>query len=179
MSTQLTDGVCASTCTTFVERMKKQGVRSVVFGGRPHYGPMQAVGGVKGGQSLKLTDIFQYLQVGYELALNASKTDHPVLTPEQLKRAQEIGPKSPDDFPLITRDNGVNFRNQYREGDDVSPLQFVYEAAECRLFYTIENYISPATQWVAAARAMFGNGTCVQGSMGAAGSLGALPMVSN
>jgi hypothetical protein len=45
----VTDGYCASTCAVFSEFMKQQaGVQSIALGGRPQYGPMQAVGGVKG-----------------------------------------------------------------------------------------------------------------------------------
>ncbi|KAJ5102410.1 hypothetical protein NUU61_004632 [Penicillium alfredii] len=44
------------------------------------------------------------------------------------------------------------------------PLQFVYEAADCRLFYTYDNIVHPATGWNAAARAIWGNGHCVKGS---------------
>jgi len=41
----LTDGVCSSTCSMFVEVMHNDaGVKTVVVGGRPSYGPMQAVG---------------------------------------------------------------------------------------------------------------------------------------
>lgn len=45
----LSDGKCGSTCATFSEYMKTQiGVPTIVAGGRPQYGPMQGVGGVKG-----------------------------------------------------------------------------------------------------------------------------------
>lgn len=45
----LSDGTCASTCGVFSEYMKTQvGVPTIVVGGRPQYGPMQGVGGVKG-----------------------------------------------------------------------------------------------------------------------------------
>lgn len=45
----LSDGFCASTCATFSEYMKTQvGVPTIAAGGRPKYGPMQGVGGVKG-----------------------------------------------------------------------------------------------------------------------------------
>lgn len=41
----LTDGHCSSTCSLFVEMMHQEaGVRTVVAGGRPEYGPMQAIG---------------------------------------------------------------------------------------------------------------------------------------
>ena len=45
----LSDGNCASTCALFSELMKTWvGVSTIVVGGRPQYGPMQGVGGVKG-----------------------------------------------------------------------------------------------------------------------------------
>ena len=168
MKYQMTDGTCASTCSIFAELMKKQGVRSIAFGGRPQYGPMQALGGVKGGQYLSLPLLHRYISRAYDLAVNASE---PILTPEQLARFEEIAPPDPKNFSLrINRigAGGVNFRNAYREGNDVTPLQFVYEAADCRLFYTAENYIRPATSWLAAANAMLNGGSCVRGSNDAA-----------
>ena len=45
----LSNGLCGSTCTTFAERLKNiVGVQSIAIGGRPHTGPMQAIGSVKG-----------------------------------------------------------------------------------------------------------------------------------
>lgn len=45
----LSDGNCASTCALFSEFMKTRvGVSTIVAGGRPQYGPMQGIGGVKG-----------------------------------------------------------------------------------------------------------------------------------
>lgn len=153
--------------------MKKQGVRSIAFGGRPQYGPMQAVGGVKGGQYLPLPLIHQYTSNAYDIAVNASRTGSPILTPEQLARFEEIAPADPKNLSLrfsMLGESGVNFRNAYREGDDVTPLQFIYEAADCRLFYTAENYIRPATSWLAAYNAMLNNGSCVQDSALAVGT---------
>ncbi|KAJ5156705.1 hypothetical protein N7492_009508 [Penicillium capsulatum] len=106
--TLITDGFFASTCTTFVTLMKEQGVRSIAFGGRPRTEPMQAMGGVKGAQSVYLPDISAY---------------------------------GPD--------------------DDTTPLQFVYKAADCRRFFTVENYFHQESVWQAAAEAMFGDGECV------------------
>jgi hypothetical protein len=42
---QLTDGACSSTCALMVEMFKQVGVQTIVAGGRPDHGPMQAVGG--------------------------------------------------------------------------------------------------------------------------------------
>lgn len=65
----------------------------------------------------------------------------------------------------------LNLRNEYDPDDGETPLQFVYEAAECRLFYTFENYLQQQTVWQAAAKAMFGDFGCVDGSTGGKGSL--------
>ena len=170
----MTDGTCASTCIIFAELMQKQGVRSIAFGGRPQYGPMQALGGVKGAQHLPLHLLHQYISTAYELAVNASKAGSPILTPEQLSRFENIAPPDPKNFSLrfnMRGISGVNFRNAYREGDDITPLQFLYEAADCRLFFTAENYIQPATSWLAAAKAMLMNGSCVEDSTNAPGTM--------
>jgi hypothetical protein len=42
------DGLCASTCSYFVELMTQVGVRTVAYGGRPQSGPMQMLGGTEG-----------------------------------------------------------------------------------------------------------------------------------
>lgn len=44
----LSDGLCASSCSIFVEAMSEYGIKNVVYGGRPQKGPMQVSGGVKG-----------------------------------------------------------------------------------------------------------------------------------
>jgi hypothetical protein len=42
----------------------------------------------------------------------------------------------------------VNFRNNIRIGDEsVTPLQFVYEAADCRIWYTPEMIYDPTSLW--------------------------------
>ena len=169
----MTDGYCGSTCGIFAQLLKKQGVRSMVFGGRPLYGPMQTVGGNRGGQYWSLTHIHQYISNAYELAVNASKIGRPILTPEQRARFEEIAPPNPKSFSLrfnMIDFSGVNFRNAYQEGDDVIPLQFAYEAADCHLFYTAENYFQPTTLWLAATNAMLNNGSCVEDSTGAVGT---------
>jgi hypothetical protein len=47
----LTDGLCASTCSLFVEMMTRVGVKTIVAGGRPVTGPMQAASGNRGASS--------------------------------------------------------------------------------------------------------------------------------
>jgi hypothetical protein len=69
----------------------------------------------------------------------------------------------------------VNFRNNIRIGDtSVTPLQFVYEAADCRIWYTPEMLYDPTFLWSRVASIAFASnytyGTpytspyCVQGS---------------
>ncbi len=177
----MTDGYCASTCIIFVELMKRQGVRSIVFGGRPNHGPMQTLGGVKGGQSWSISLISLLITHAYELAVNSLKIGSPILTPEELTRFEMIAPPNHNNFSLRFDMHGgsyVNFRNAYNEGDDLTPLQFVYEAAECRLFYTTENVARPASVWLAAANAMWDKWPCIHGSTNASGSLEAFNIKS-
>ena len=48
MVAQLTDGACSSTCALLVEMFTQAGVKTIVAGGAPTTGPMQAVGGNRG-----------------------------------------------------------------------------------------------------------------------------------
>ncbi|KAJ5122998.1 Interphotoreceptor retinol-binding [Penicillium atrosanguineum] len=166
--TIITDGDCVSTCAFFVKLMKRQGVRTITFGGRPSQAPMQGVGGVKGGQSLGINYINGYITQANQLIQKSANTSTPLLTSTEWKKFNE---SSPSLAPSFAWSGSVNLRNEYDPNDDQTPLQFVYEAAECRLFYTLENYLQRETVWQAAAKSMFGNGGCVEGSTGGEGSL--------
>lgn len=68
----------------------------------------------------------------------------------------------------------LNLRDQIRKGED-TPIQFLYEAAECRIFYTPDTIFNYTNLWVYATNAIFSNPSlCVQGSTGYA-STGANP----
>ncbi|KAH7076161.1 hypothetical protein FB567DRAFT_583283 [Paraphoma chrysanthemicola] len=75
-----------------------------------------------------------------------------------------------------SRINGaVNSLNNYRQGDETeTPLEFVYEAADCRLFYTRESYLNPVVLWTQAIEAKWGNGSCVPGSTGDKTAIGVI-----
>lgn len=138
--------------------MVSRGVRTVVFGGRPRLGPMQAIGGVKGGQQLSLRTINKFVS---QALLHAPQ----VLTSEEILRLRALAPPPLDEFSLKFDSYGkssVNFRNAYAENDWDTPLQFVYKAADCRLFLKIENYLNPETRWEDASEAIWGYGRCVQ-----------------
>ncbi|KAJ5742737.1 uncharacterized protein N7511_011138 [Penicillium nucicola] len=166
----ITDGDCVSTCAFFVKLMKRQGVRTVTFGGRPQKGPMQGVGGVKGGQSLGINYINGYIQQVNQLISESMNTSSPLLTASEWKA---FNASSPSTKATLSWSGNLNLRNEYDPEDGETPLQFVYEAAECRLFYTLDNYLERETVWQAAAKAMFGGGSCVEGSTQAKGSLDA------
>lgn len=164
----LTDGTCSSTCTTFVNLMTNVGnVRSIAFGGRPQTGPMQPMGGVRGAQAIGADRIAAGFALGGEILVAGYYN----LTDQEAQTLNDTHPIPLSQFPVITSSLGVNLRNAYQEGNDELPLQFQYQAADCRLFYTKENYAQPETQWRDASKAIWGGGSCVEGSQGAWGSL--------
>ena len=147
----LTDAYCSSACAHFVEMMKHEGgARTVVAGGRPGVGPMQAVGGTRGAQLYSSFDIDTDISIGKDF--NSSLTNVP---------------EHRDDIDFILTFAGFNFKDSIRKGDD-TPLQFKYEAADCRIYYTtwtIYNYIN---LWNYVIDALYRNPQlCVVGSAGA------------
>jgi hypothetical protein len=129
------------------------GVKSVMFGGRPGTGPIQAVGGIKGGEYTS----FSYI---YSLAQYANQT----ATPEQQELLAQFT-TYPKERSSV---NGLNLCDQILRGNlnDGLPAQYVVEEADCRLFWT-KPMISDVTEvWKAAAKAAWGGGRCVAGSLG-------------
>ena len=165
-------GTCASTCTVFAEMMKSQAkVKSVVMGGRKQYGPMQGVGGVKGANVYDFGYISQLVHSAFADSsparyryLNAT---YGAIVPAAAQAILRV--------PLSSEGGSqarVNIRNNIRIGDESeTPLQFVYEAADCRLFYTAPMITQQQLVWDAAYKAMWGNGSCVKGSTNQPSSL--------
>ena len=129
------------------------GVKRVVMGGLPTPGPMQAVGGSRGAQVVALpgfynnTAIVRIAKLGDDIQSNLP----PDMTPPRLGLVGNIKGR-------------VNSKNMVRHGSDV-PLQFVYEAADCRLWYTKEMMNDYTVLWKAAADAIWKNNSmCVDGS---------------
>ena len=168
---QITDGLCASTCTIFTELMKGQGVRTIAFGGRPKNAPMQSMGGVKGAQ-LQPLQMLSGVPAGVARLLKlASAQGKEPLTKDELQRLNSTIVTPLDEFPLILKGGGVNIVNAFSPTNHRLPRQFMYEAAECRRFFTAKNIFHRETAWASAADAMFHNGGCVPGSTNGAGSL--------
>lgn len=153
------------------------------MGGRPSLGPMQQMGGIKGATASEYPQLISSIQ---------KITTHPN-PPDILQRANETKLKeliSTAEYLQFRTSNpsdagiGVNLANAMLgaeiqnanstqwAGKDQIPLQYLYEAADCRMFYTQETAFSRVYQWIGAANQAFGfNGTqpwsgCVAGSTG-------------
>ncbi|EXJ74024.1 uncharacterized protein A1O5_02318 [Cladophialophora psammophila CBS 110553] len=141
----LTDGFCASTCTVFSEYLKSYaGVQFIAVGGRPQTGPMQAVGGVKGSQIFEFpslamwSDLFHNPNNSYLDLANGTIWENFTYEPYLRTSGAASGGAG----------GGVNGRNHFRIGDQTNtPLQFVYEAADCRIWYTREMAYDPTFIW--------------------------------
>ncbi|KAE9370993.1 hypothetical protein N431DRAFT_441047 [Stipitochalara longipes BDJ] len=151
----LYDSYCASACAHFSEMMQVQTtVPSIVFGGRPQYGPMQAVGGVRGYYKIAFADIESLSGKSQEIA-----KQYNISIPQTL--ALPSTAKIPLKATLATFNSG----NIIRSDDETNtPTQFLYDAADCRLFWTAENLLDVTTIWEKAADYRWGNGKCVQSS---------------
>lgn len=141
-----------------VQFMTRKGARTVAMGGRPASGPMQAASGTRGAR-----------------AYSSSSLDGDMVVVGLVD--QEVANKTLPPIPpnAQTRDPGLwsaayfNLRDQIREdelqNDDAVPLQFKYEAADCRLYYTLRSLYSMTQQWTDAHDTAWGDGSrCVSGS---------------
>lgn len=126
------------------ELKNNAGVESVTVGGRAIEGPIQAVSGTKGGEVVAMTTAITYadhmrnISRTFDLKsypANEATLDELIDTPELQKRA---GNPSTRISPQL----------KVRKGDKTStPLQYTYEAADCKIFYTHESFADPETIW--------------------------------
>lgn len=168
----LLDGMCSSTCAIAAELLKNQGaVRTIAIGGRPQPGPMQGVGGTKGAQVFAWDDIQVRMQAVYFLGSPEQQAEYNKTDLGRTAFATQLFTRSAYQNGQIA--GGVNLKDNLRKGDaSKTPLEFIYEAADCRMFFTA-GMVSDVTQvWKGVADRMFRNGTgmgmgmCVQGSTG-------------
>ncbi|KAF5870381.1 putative peptidase s41 family protein [Botrytis fragariae] len=173
----LYDGSCGSTCAVFSEFMKSQGgVRSgianipftaVVMGGRPQTGPMQGVAGSKGSEVLTFSEIDSYLaqvlQTIANLTLNSLSIPSAPSTASTPLGA--IAPWPLGDSTYQGANSRLNFRDNICQNDSsFTPLQFIYEASNCRLFYKEEDMYDMQGLWKRIENTVWGDGKCVEGS---------------
>ncbi|CAI7616844.1 unnamed protein product [Penicillium viridicatum] len=145
----LSDGLCSSACALFMEMMHHEaGVRTVVAGGRPSHGAMQSPAGTRGAS-------------GY--------SNHQLDNDITLAKEQDpsLGSRLPDrtlDYYLSYA--SVNLRDQVRQDDrERTPLQFLYQPADCRIFYTPQTWYNFTNLWNYAADATWQNSAlCVLNS---------------
>lgn len=132
---------------------KQAGVKTIAMGGRSNKNRIQAIGGVKGVNNYQ----FGYIQQLAQYAVRFT----PSLNSSILRRDFY------SDLPFIraTGGPGVNTRDGLPQNDTSGvALQFVYEEADCRLYYTPEMTVDITSVWKAAADAQWGNsGKCVSG----------------
>ncbi|KAJ5511769.1 Interphotoreceptor retinol-binding [Penicillium expansum] len=137
----LSDGLCSSACALFMEMMHHDaGVRTVVAGGRPSHGPMQSPAGTRGASG------YSNDQLDNDIAL--AKEQDP-----------SLGSRLPDrtlDYYISYA--SVNLRDQVRQDDtERTPLQFLYQPADCRIFYTPQTWYNFTNLWNYAAEATWQN----------------------
>ncbi|KAB8231134.1 hypothetical protein ETB97_008484 [Aspergillus alliaceus] len=154
----LYDGYCASTCTLFSEFMRLQGgVKSIAIGGRPSTDPMQGIGGIKGSNNFAFGYIYSLAQLAIESA-----------TPGQQHSANWSALTELSTLPTNrSTDTSINVRDNILPDnlEDGLPSQFVYEKADCRLFYEPEMVVDVTAMWEAAADAAWGSKECVNGHL--------------
>ena len=161
----LTDGTCGSTCTIFSYLMILQaGVKTVTVGGRPREGPMQAIAGVEGAQIFLFDDISKAASAALELApaagvqLDASENGElgTLAAGYAIRRAADP----------TNAGGSLNGKNTFGKTDAATPLQFLYEPANCRFFYTPSMLTEPASAWRRAVDATWSDPArfCVRGS---------------
>jgi hypothetical protein len=152
------DGYCASTCTIFSELMRQQaGVKTIALGGRPNKDIIQAVGGIKGTNDFPIDDIFFYAQVPYAYQYKHSAAFY---------NKTALGEYN--DLVLIrSAATAMNVRDGIRQGDTTgTPLQFRYEPADCRIYYTPAMAVDQTAAWKTVADTAFnGKNHCIAGGL--------------
>lgn len=156
------DGLCGSSCASFAEELKNiAGVKSVAVGGRPEEKPMQAVSGSKGGEVVPLYLFPEYagllLNISSPVGISTLKSNDAALT--KIANVPRLATRAGDG---ATR---IQSQDQIRKGDSgATPLQFIYDAADCKVFYTAETFSDPELAWKQAWDAFSDDSKCVTGS---------------
>ena len=111
------------------------GVKTIAVGGLPQLlGPMQTVGGTRGARDY-----------------DADQLDLDIFGAENLNST--LASQLPDrNVEFYVDDANFNLQDQIRRGEEF-PLQFAYEAAQCRIYYTLASVFNFTELWQHAARA--------------------------
>lgn len=84
--------------------------------------------------------------------------------------------ESYSEYPMARGIGGINLRDAIRRNDDQqTPLQFLYEPAHCRIFYTKPMVMDQSAMWKTVADTVWGDGTaCIIGDNSFSGRQGNL-----
>jgi hypothetical protein len=137
---------------------RQGGVKVVVVGGRPSKDPMQALGGTKGVQDLPWSGVFELVNNTRTFLpddLQANFNNTPLAEYSQLPFERGL--------PFS---NGLNFRDGLIQGDETqTPLQFVYEAADCRIWNNMAMMVDITVMWKEVYDVTWGGKGCVNGNL--------------
>jgi Peptidase family S41 len=161
----LHDGFCASTCSIFADLMRTQGgVKSVVMGGGPHKGPMQAVGGTRGAVNTLFAEIYSIMNETYQAASPAQQAAWNISAPDlgqvndlPIQRTGKPTWGSVNARDIILDDVDLNDGFPAPCAEKEVPSQFLHVPADCRLFYTPQMIGDVQEVWKAVAEATWGD----------------------
>ncbi|KAJ9136869.1 Peptidase S41 family protein [Pleurostoma richardsiae] len=159
----LTDGTCGSTCTLFSYLLIMQlNIKATVVGGRPRTGAMQSIAGVEGAQVFPLDELSAAAQAALVLAPEADRARPNGSELEVLAEAYALSR-----LASAASAGAVNGKNAFTSRDALTPLQFLYQPANCRFFYTADMIRGPAEVWRRAVDATWTDPErfCVEGSL--------------
>jgi hypothetical protein len=143
-----------------MEMMRHEaGVKVVAAGGRPNNGPMQAPSGNRGAAMQSTDELDANIDLAQRIYRSANFTDAEIF---------DALPNRTEALDVYVTFASINLRDQVRK-DETIPLQFEYQAADCRIWYTPQTIYNYTALWQYAADAIWSNKPlCVPGSTGVA-----------
>ena len=125
------------------------------MGGRPSASAIQGIGGTKGANNYP----FGFIQELTNLAISTGST--------QQAQAWTAATRYSDLAQNRSTDTSINVRDNILRAnlEDGVPAQFIYEAADCRLFYEPAMITNVTAIWKKAADAAWGTAKCIAGSL--------------
>ncbi|PLN76811.1 hypothetical protein BDW42DRAFT_198772 [Aspergillus taichungensis] len=129
--------------------MLEQNAKTIAFGGRPQKAKMQTISAVRGGINARIEKLSLLVTKGHEKA-------------DELQAYDQTLPTLPISKLGLASTGGFDVQSTFSLDDDQLPMQFTYEPAGCRRFYTVDNVLSQESVWADASKAVFENEGCVQ-----------------
>jgi hypothetical protein len=160
----VTDGQCGSACSITVSILTHaHSVHTVALGGRPLRAPMQAVGHIKGGPASPFTAMPEFDRTQVPQGLKLPPNPWTYRPPLRMGGSQGM-----DVWGMSVMFNMGEMLPYKGNASDLGqgevPLQFRYEAANCRLFYTWDMARDITALWKAVAGVAWRGRKCAPGS---------------